>query len=328
MVDCVIVGVARPSSAPKRLFDGDVVSSVEQINAYLVPGPLLYIGQQRRSLFGLPQMIYGAMPNDDGALILTREERDAIVAACPEAARFLRPLYGTTEILNGAPRFCIWIEDAERQEALRIPPIRARVERCRAVRLASPNDDTVEMADRAHRFWHVYPLPASHSIMIPSASSERREVLPVDRLPAEAVATNLCQLIPDGPDWTLALIASRLHLVWIGTVCGKLQARYRYSSQLGWHNFPAPALTDAQKRALDESARAILRVRYEHYPATIEELYDPDKMPDDIRAVHRANDERVEEMYIGRPFRTDTERLEYLFRLYAARVRKLKKEAA
>ena len=121
----------------------------------------------------------------------------------------------------------------------------------------------------------------------------------------------------------MSLIASRLHLVWIATVCGKLKSDFRYSNTLGWNTFPVPKFTEDQLEALSASARKILRTRYSHYPATIAELYDPEKMPDDLRAVHRENDELLESMYIGRPFRNDTERLEKLFKLYAAKVKSL-----
>ena len=119
-----------------------------------------------------------------------------------------------------------------------------------------------------------------------------------------------------------------MHLTWIATVCGKWKSDYRYSSTLGWHTFPVPQFTTAQKEALDQSARNILRVRYRHHPKTIAALYDPDGMPDDLREAHAANDALLEGMYIGRPFRNDTERLEHLFKLYAARVKKLNQEAA
>lgn len=103
---------------------------------------------------------------------------------------------------------------------------------------------------------------------------------------------------------------------------------FRYSSTLCWHVFPIPRFTNVQVEALNASARAILKTRYMHHPKTIAQLYDPDKMPDELREVHRQNDELLETMYIGRPFRNDTERLERLFKLYAARIEKLKKEEA
>lgn len=134
--------------------------------------------------------------------------------------------------------------------------------------------------------------------------------------------------IYDAPEWCLALIASRLHFSWIAAICGQLKEDYRYSNDLGWNTFPVPRFTEDQLEALNASARAILKTRYMHHPKTIAQLYDPDDMPDDLREVHRQNDELLETMYIGRPFRNDTERLERLFKLYAARIEKLKKEEA
>ena len=114
----------------------------------------------------------------------------------------------------------------------------------------------------------------------------------------------------------MALIASRLHLVWIGTVCGKLETRYRYSNTLGWNTFPVPKLTERNKADLTASACAILLAREAHFPATIADLYDPQTMPENLRAAHEANDETLERIYIGRRFRNDTERLEKLFEMY------------
>ncbi len=133
------------------------------------------------------------------------------------------------------------------------------------------------------------------------------------------ISSDLNQVLYDAPDWCIALVASRLHLVWIGTVCGRLESRFRYSNTLGWNTFPVPKFTTDQLDHLSASARRILRTRYEHHPATIAQLYDPDKMPDDLRQAHKDNDDLLESMYVGRPFRNDTERLETLFKLYAAK---------
>lgn len=163
--------------------------------------------------------------------------------------------------------------------------------------------------------------------MVPSITSERRPYLPVDVLEAEVVPSNKNFAIFDGPLWTVAIVSSKLHRAWVDTVCGKWKSDFQYSNQLGWNTFPVPRFTEAQLEALSDSARAILKTRYLHHPKTIAQLYDPDKMPEDLREVHRRNDELLESMYIGRPFRNDTERLEKLFKLYAARVEKLKAES-
>lgn len=114
----------------------------------------------------------------------------------------------------------------------------------------------------------------------------------------------------------MALIASRLHWVWIATVCVRLEMRLSYSNTLGWNTFPVPVLTEKNKRDLARSAEDILLAREHHFPATIADLYDPDAMPEDLRQAHERNDEVLERIYVGRRFKNDTERLEKLFELY------------
>ena len=92
--------------------------------------------------------------------------------------------------------------------------------------------------------------------------------------------------------------------------------RLSYSNTLGWNTFPIPSLTDKNVIDLTRCAENILLAREAHFPATIAELYDPEKMPADLRAAHDRNDETLERIYIGRRFRNDTERLEKLFELY------------
>jgi hypothetical protein len=115
----------------------------------------------------------------------------------------------------------------------------------------------------------------------------------------------------------MALIASRLHWVWIGTVCVRMRTDFSYSNTLGWNTFPLPVLTEQNKADLTECAEAILLVRESHFPATIADLYDPETMPDNLRKAHESNDEVLERIYIGRRFKNDTERLEKLFEMYA-----------
>lgn len=118
----------------------------------------------------------------------------------------------------------------------------------------------------------------------------------------------------------MALIASRMHLIWIATVCGKLKTDFRYSNTLGWNTFPVPPLTEKNKIDLTRSAEDILIARAAHFPMSIAELYEvkdgESRMPADLREAHVRNDEALERIYIGRRFKNDTERLEKLFELY------------
>jgi hypothetical protein len=297
------------------------------INAYLIDAADTIVVSTRQHLFGLPQMDYGNKPVEGGNLILLPEEAEKL-RQNPKAARFIRPFMGSQEVVKGLRRYCLWIADDEVQEAQQIPEIAQRIEKVREFRLGSTDNYVVEkLAPKPHRFKQVFHAN-ERSILVPSVSSENRPYLPVDRVGADVIVSNLSFALYDAPEWCLALIASRLHLVWIGTVCGRLESRFRYSNTLGWNTFPVPRFTEDQLEALNASARAILKTRYMHHPKTIAQLYDPDDMPDDLREVHRQNDELLETMYIGRPFRNDTERLERLFKLYAARIEKLKKEEA
>jgi hypothetical protein len=153
-------------------------------------------------------------------------------------------------------------------------------------------------------------------VIVPSVSSESREYLPVGYCPSGTIVSNLAFALYDAPLWNMALIASRLHLIWIATVCGKLKTDFRYSNTLGWNTFPVPTLTEQNKTDLTRCAEDILLAREAHFPATIADLYAPDKMPENLRQAHDRNDEVLERIYIGRRFKNDTERLEKLFELY------------
>lgn len=316
-VICVIVGVRNRVSTLKRLFLDSVETKTANINNYLTSGPSVVVDSQRRSLFGLPEMLFGNMPRDGGNFLISREEAEQLQAE--GFGQFVKKYMGSEEVVHGKERLVLWIEASDADDAMKSDMIAARIERVRQSRLDSPAASTRDFAERAYRFVQIQGVSRDHAILIPSVSSERRPYLPVVRVGADVISSNLNQAIYDGPDWCIALIASRLHLVWIGTVCGKLKSDFRYSNTLGWNTFPVPKFTQDQLDQLSASARLILRTRYEHHPATIAQLYDPDKMPEDLRQAHKDNDDLLESMYIGRPFRNDTERLETLFKLYAAK---------
>ena len=228
----------------------------------------------------------------------------------------IRRIYGSEDFINGGSRFCIWIEDEQLATAEAIPALKARIDAVRSLRLASPDKGArTILAKRPHQL-KLMRIGAHRTIVIPGVSSERRQYLPVGLVDDRTALTNLAFGIYDGPLWNMALIASRLHLVWIATVCGKLETRYRYSNTLGWNTFPVPTLTEKNKTDLTRCAEDILLAREHHFPATIADLYDPAAMPEDLRQAHERNDEVLERIYIGRRFKNDTERLEKLFDLY------------
>ena len=320
-VTVAIVGLATDASKNRKLYDlnreGETtVREAANITPYLTVGENVAVETRRGSISALPEMVFGNMPIDGGNLLLSSQAANDLNLATHVKDRFLRRIYGSAEFIRGLVRFCLWVNDEDANEALAVNSIEKRIAKVRAERLESPRADTVKLADTPHRFGWISQRGTESAIIIPSVSSESREYLPVGYLPHGSIVSNLAFALYDAPLWNLALIASRLHLVWIATVCGKLKTDFRYSNTLGWNTFPVPTLTDKNKADLTRCAEDILLAREHHFPATIADLYDPDDMPADLRAAHERNDEVLERIYIGRRFKNDTERLEKLFDLY------------
>jgi hypothetical protein len=318
-VICVIIGITpRTKLSRKTIYEGDLSRAVANINAYLVSGPDIYVESVPVAVScDLPRMETGSVPNDGGNLILSLAEVSSLSLTHPVAQSFIRPFYGSDDYLNGKCRACLVISDRSLQQARKIPNIDERLERVAALRRGSKKKETRDqLSTTPHRFQHRGAIPSVHAIIIPSVSSEHREWFPTGLLPAGTVISNLAFLIADAALWNMALIASRLHWVWIGTVCVRMRTDFSYSNTLGWNTFPVPPLTDQNKADLTRCAENILLAREAHFPATIADLYDPETMPANLRAAHERNDETLERIYLGRRFKNDTERLEKLFELY------------
>ena len=320
-VTVAIIGIGREPGRARRIFtindEGALIErSVSYINAYLVAGPNTLVEQTRNPISSASQMLFGNMPRDGGNFIMSGSERETLLRRYPELDRFIRPYLGSEEMIQGKLRWCVWVEDQDSGFASQHPYLREVLERVRRFRLESDASSTRDFATRAYRFVQIAGTARDHSLVVAKVSSERRPYIPVTLLSGEAIASDLLFALYDAPLWNMALIASRLHLVWIATVCGKLKTDFRYSNTLGWNTFPVPTLTEKNRADLKSCAEEILLAREHHFPASIADLYDPDAMPDDLRAAHERNDEVLERIYIGRRFKNDTERLEKLFALY------------
>jgi hypothetical protein len=298
--------------------DGEVVlKEVDNINGYLVPGPNIEVHAASKPSDDRSLMQFGNHTYYGVDLLLTRDDAAEMVSTWPSASRFLRPFLGAQEVVSGLPRQCLWISDDEAKDARAIPPIAARLNKVAAARTKQATDKGAQkLALTPHKFREQF-LPARHAVVMPAISSENRPYLPVAVVDATHIVGHKCYALYDAPFWNMALIASRLHWVWIGTVCVRMRTDFSYSNTLGWNTFPIPTLTEKNKADLTRCAEDILLAREGHFPATIADLYDLENMPADLREAHDHNDEVLERIYIGRRFRNDTERLEKLFELYS-----------
>ncbi|UDL94087.1 lactate dehydrogenase [Lichenihabitans sp. PAMC28606] len=314
-VTVVIVGCSRVSLGTAYLFDGGARIETKHINAYLVPGEDVYVDKSSSSISDLPQMTKGNYYGLSESLLLDRPEKDRLVNS-GLSSDHIRIFKGGAELVRGTQRWCLWYpRPALPEEAAAHPEVAKRVELARLARVASPDAAAIRMAERPHQFREMLSSKC-WAIAVPNVSSESRPYLVVTFESNDVVFPNTAFALYDAPLHNLAILASKMHLVWALTVCGKLETRLRYSNTLGWNTFPVPPLTEKNKADLTRCAADILLAREAHYPATIADLYDPDAMPDDLRAAHERNDEVLERIYIGRRFKNDTERLEKLFELY------------
>ena len=324
-VTVVIVGISIRAGGKRRLYSvsdggGGIVREADNINPYLVPAPNFFVRPESEPISGTSAMSFGNMPNDGGHLLLNAAEAADATGNHAVDPSFIRPFFGSQEFIRGVERRCIWVGDNQYEAARGNDWLQSRFEAVRKQRSDSNRSTTRNLASVPFRFGEVRQSGSETSIVVPRTSSERRYFLPVGYMPAGTIISTEAFALYDVPLWNMALIASRLHLVWIGTVCGKLKTDFRYSNTLGWNTFPVPMLTAKNKSDLTACAENILLARETHFPATIAQLYDPEKMPDNLRVAHERNDEVLERIYIGRCFRNDTERLEKLFDFYAAMI--------
>jgi len=326
-VTVAIVAISNHAATVRKLFTladdgGSVVREAENINAYLVAAPIVIVEKASRPMNGTANMSFGNKPVDGGHLLLSADEVQALGLTAEQRDKFIRRIYGSAEFIRGLERYCLWIENDHLHEAMSIDTIRQRIEGVREMRLASRDKSANEMASRAHQMREMN-IGQHQTIAVAAISSENRPYLPCGLLTNEQTVTNKVFALYDAPLWNMALIASRLHWVWIGTVCVRMRTDFSYSNTLGWNTFPVPKLTEKNRADLTAAATGILLAREAHFPATIADLYNPEKMPADLRAAHDHNDEVLERIYIGRRFRNDTERLEKLFEMYTKMTTKI-----
>jgi hypothetical protein len=318
-VTVVIIGLSKTGGGGKRLFyeqDGESLeTAVENINAYLVPTKDVIVKKGQKPPKGCCPMVLGNQPYEGGFLTFDRKGIESLSLPQSLQSKLMRRVVGSQETINGTPRFCLWITDDDLPLAHGLPRVAEQISKVNAWRLSSDRPATRSLASRSHQFCEM-KCGKESLIVIPIRSSESRKYLPVAYFDKNTTVNNLAYAIYDGALHNFAIIASRLHLVWIGTVCGKLETRFSYSNKMGWNTFPMPTLTAQNKADLSSSAQDILLAREAHFPAAIADLYEPDNMPDDLRSAHERNDELVERIYVGRRFKNDTERLEKLFDLY------------
>ena len=316
-VTCTIIGI-KPTNRDKNKYIFMWGSSIEvqNISPYIIASNTNIVYPTNAPINNLPLMTLGNAPKDDGAFILTVEEKETFETQYPEISFFVKPFVGAEEFINDKQRYCFWITDESFAIALKNEELHRRIEKCKTMRLNSKKGATRKLAAFPYKFGEIR-YKESECIIIPAVSSERREYIPIGYLKAGVVVSNSAFAVYDAPLWLFSILTSKMHMAWVKTIGGRLETRYRYSAQLCYNTFPFPSINDAQREELGALAQEVIDVRDQHYEIALGELYNPESMPEDLKEVHHRLDLAVDSCYRPEPFASDEERLECLFKLYA-----------
>lgn len=305
-VHCVIVGFSvAPNNAEKRIYSEEHFQMAENINAYLMDAPTIFIESRSKSLCEVPEMLYGNKPTDGGFLFLTNDEYQDVQKREPEILKYIRRVYGASEFINNKPRFCIWLVGVSPAEVRKSKFIMERVESVRKFRLASTKAATRKSAEMPTLFQEVRH-PNSDYIIVPCHSSETRKYIPLGFVSPEIIVNNAVQIIPNATTYHFGVLTSNVHMAWMRAVCGRIKSDYRYSKDIVYNNFPWPIPTEEQKTKIEQTAQGILDARALYTDCSLADLYDEVTMPVELRRAHQANDKAVMAAY-GFPVRTTTE---------------------
>lgn len=315
-VTCVIVGLSSVRSKKKYLYSTESYTIPENISPYLTVGDTVYIQRRSKPISKyLPTMTYGNLLNDGGNFILSTDEKDALIQKYPQADVLIKKYLGSREFIRGQKRWCLFIPDDKLDVALSIPNIKVRLEKIEKIRARSTEKSTRAMSKFPHRYYFLAHKD-TNSIILPRTSSENREYIPIGFLDQMTIISDAAQAIYNPEPYIFAILTSRMHMVWVRAVGGRLKTDIRYSSALCYNTFPFPVITEEQKESLTDHVYNILGERERHPEKTMAELYDPEKMPDGLREAHQLLDQAIDQIYRSRPFQNDEERLAHLFALY------------
>ena len=321
-VHCVIIGFALHDTEDKRIFDYETLQAepreikANRVNPYLIDAPQAVLANRRSAIADVPPISFGSMPNDGGNLLLSSEEKTALLAQEPKAAQWIRQILGSEEFINAKERSCLWLVGISPDELHSMPIFVKKVEAVRRYRLASARSTTRELAAIPTLFGEIRQ-PGNPYLAIPKTSSERRAYIPMAFLQPNIIANTELFTIEGAGLYHFGVLSSAMHMAWVCSVCGRLKSDYRYSAGIVYNNFPWPQTqTDKQKKAIEDAAQAVLDARMQFPNSSLADLYDPLTMPAALTKVHRKLDAAVDAAYAKRKFTGDSDRVAFLFELY------------
>jgi len=296
-VHCVIVGFScAENKSKKKLYTSERMQLVDNINAYLIDAPNVFIESCNTPICKVPKICSGGKPVEGGFLIFTKGEKEDFIKQEPKSEKYFRPFVGADDFINNKPRYCLWLLNISPNELRQMPKVLERIEKVKEYRLESPKPATKECANTPHLFMEI-KQPKGEYIIVPATSSENRKYIPLGFVSQDYVASNAASYIDAADKYCFGILESNVHMAWMRAVCGRLEMRYRYSNNIVYNNFPWCNPTDEQKAKIEKTAQGILDARALYPDCSLADLYDELTMPPELRKAHQLNDAAVMEAY-------------------------------
>jgi hypothetical protein len=328
-VHVIIIGFSNNEIEKKKIFDYPDINCeptwkyTKNISPYLIEGKDFTVQKRQKPLCDVPAMRCGSKPSDGGNLVMTEEEKEQYIISEPEGQKYIRKYIGSEEFINGTERFCFWLKEVQPSELKKLPLLMDKINRVAIFRKSSTALPTRKMADYPTLFFYD-GQPKSHYLVIPEVSSERRHFIPLGYLLPTIIASNKCYLVPDATRYQFGVLQATMHMAWTRVVSGRLKSDFQYSGTIVYNNFPWPLDPPSEKMAMVEAAaQTVLDARAQFPDSSLADLYDPLSMPPVLVKAHKALDAAVDKCYRKEPFKTELERVEFLFKLYEEYVTKL-----
>jgi hypothetical protein len=330
-VHCVIVGFGPEDQTVKTIYEYEDIKGlphavpVKRINAYLVDAPDVFLNKRTRPVCKVNAMSNGGKATDGGNLLLSDEEKDALIAVEPKAEKWIRPFLMGDEFINNIGRWCLWLVNIPPAELRAMPHVIKRVEGVRAMREASTKPATVALASTPTLFGEIRQPKSNRYLAIPKVSSERRQFIPIGYLDNEVICGDKIFFVDDASLFTFGVLTSTMHNAWMRQTCGRLESRYSYSNTIVYNNYPWPGfagepLSDKHRNAIEQAAQSVLDARAQFTDASLADLYDPLTMPPALLKAHQKLDAAVDAAYQPsggkKTYASDAERVAFLFELY------------
>lgn len=332
-VHCVIVGFGKDKPKKCTLWDyGADISSdgkrirAKRINPYLIDAPIIFIEKRTKPMCIAPAMTKGSQPTDGGNLLLSDDDKKALILIEPAAEKWIRPFLGADEFINNISRWCLWLTAITPKELEDIPEVSRRVQAVREMRLASPKIPTQKLADYPTVFGENRQTDQPY-LMIPRVSSENRHFIPIGYFEPSMICSDANFMLPNATSFDFGILCSAMHNAWMRTTCGRLKSDYRYSNTIVYNNFPwAQKVSNAEVKEIEIAAQGILDARAKHEGKSLAWLYNPETMPKNLQDAHDDLDDAVDEAYSYKGSDDDAPRVAFLFDLYEKLVEDLEEK--